>query len=304
MNKFLKRLLLFFSLPIIGIVGLLALFHFLYSLSYYTYKTDQEILFIGDSHINQAVNDRLIQNAHNIATNSESYLYTYYKVEYLLKNNPSIKTIYLGSSYHNLSSYYDIYTSGIYGRVISARYFYLLPLKIRISFILQEKRTLLRYIKNILAESSLYFVTQKVPFITGFDNGFRDSKSDTLSMEKRLNFQYSNNPDSAFSSSNISYLKKIVELTTSKGINLYLVSTPLDPYYQERVPNLFLTKFNTLATSLKIAIINPSNEELQLKAADFIPDGDHLSFQGANKFTKWLIANDTTLNSVDLHNNE
>jgi hypothetical protein len=57
-----------------------------------------------------AINDSILKNSINISSFSQHYLYTYNVLNVLLANNPQIKTIILGTSFHSFSEY-DKYIS-------------------------------------------------------------------------------------------------------------------------------------------------------------------------------------------------
>lgn len=57
----------------------------------YKLNSDIEIVFIGDSHIQYAIQDDFFSNAKNLAINSESTYFSYYKIEKIIKENPNIE---------------------------------------------------------------------------------------------------------------------------------------------------------------------------------------------------------------------
>ena len=125
MKSFLKKTLFFICLPLFGIIVFIA------ALSCINYKiaTSQHLdnsittVFLGDSHIEQAINDTLLENCINLGQNSESLYFSYFRLKVLLESNPSIKVVCLGFSYHSLSSYYDKFIVGEFSNAISNRYF-------------------------------------------------------------------------------------------------------------------------------------------------------------------------------------
>src|ERR1700739_5113385 len=126
MNTFYKKILLFISIPLILVI---MLFCFLYYFNHQLlnrYKINSKVnaLIIGDSRMAYAFNYELLTNAINISQTSEGYLYSFPLLQGILKSNPQIKTVILGCSYSNISSYYD---NNMFVPHISARYFYILP---------------------------------------------------------------------------------------------------------------------------------------------------------------------------------
>jgi len=247
-----------------------------------TYKlnNDIEIVFIGDSHIQCAIQDDLFNNAKSLAINSESTYFSYYKIEKLINENPNIEKIYLGFSYHNISSYYDEYIYGRYSKDIFPRYFDILPDS--------EKQ---KYLPNKLW--SFYRNYLKIKLIgtkTGYVNQFINTSAIEKSMNKRINFQYYNTKEDIkeFSELNIKYLKKIRDLLLKENIQLVLLDIPVHPYYKERVPKEYKQKYNDLVGNNQFNTLN--FERITLDNDCFILDGDHLSVKGADTLSSFLLS--------------
>ncbi|NBV14651.1 MAG: hypothetical protein EBS07_11370, partial [Sphingobacteriia bacterium] len=58
-------------------------------------KSNPQILLVGHSHPECAFNDSLINNFKNLAESGESYFYTYFKLQEVLAQNPSINTVFI-----------------------------------------------------------------------------------------------------------------------------------------------------------------------------------------------------------------
>jgi hypothetical protein len=63
-----------------------------------------EVLFIGDSHIEVGIDDKLRNNIVNFSQSGDNYLYTYIKLKNILEHNSNIKTVVLGIDAHNIDS--------------------------------------------------------------------------------------------------------------------------------------------------------------------------------------------------------
>ena len=131
MRRFIKKSFVFLILPII--IGGLIFPVFVIGIS--TIASEDQLkpyiknVYLGDSHIQYAINDSIIPNSLNLATTSESFYFSYYKLKLLLDNNPAVENVYLGFSYHSLSNYYERFISGDYSSAIAPKYFYILPSK-------------------------------------------------------------------------------------------------------------------------------------------------------------------------------
>ena len=289
MSRFLKRTLLFLSI-------LLGIFSFFFiSLEFLNYKIakSQPVgnsitkIFIGDSHIQQCINDSLLENSINIGQNSESIYFSYHKIKLLLESNPSIKEVYLGFSYHSISSYYEKFIDGEYSNAISSKYFALLPLKEKISIIYANKTDLISYFKALIDSEIKNIFNDRKSYQGSYENVFFDSKVNHKSVEKRIQFQYytedSLNP---YSQSSIESVNKINDLCKKSNVKLILLNTPVHKSYKEKVPNKFKSMLIKLANDMKVRTLDLS--DLLSEENLFIPDGDHVSQQGARLTTEYI----------------
>ena len=128
MKLFLKNILLFLSIPILLFVLTISILNYKGNKKLNEYRINKKTTtaFFGDSHVQECINDSLIPNSINLSLHSESLYFTYYKMKGVLNNNQSIKKIYLGISYHSLSSYYDDFVFGIYSKSTAPKYFFIL----------------------------------------------------------------------------------------------------------------------------------------------------------------------------------
>src|SRR6266513_3653769 len=108
-NSFLKQLTFFLLLLSIGILLIFAWLSYNNFQLLLKYRIDPEVktIIIGDSHIELGINDHLLPDCINISESGEAFMFSYAKLQALLKHHPQIKTVFIGCSFHNLSSYYD-----------------------------------------------------------------------------------------------------------------------------------------------------------------------------------------------------
>lgn len=280
MRLFIKKIGFFFIVPFF-----LFIISFLVNLgTTNNYKFDSSInkIIIGDSHTQAAISDTLLHNAINFSNTSECYVYTYYKLATLLKNNPQIDTVFLGVSFHNFSSYLDnVITSSPY------RYVYFLPENVFFHIVNHPSTD------NPVGQYSLIIQkTLTYPF-------FKDARSiygfylphdwpDTASMKainKRIDIQYfTKGKINDFSKMNIEYFNKIVLLCKQKNKILIGLNTPMNKYYAAKVPLKFKTKYYLLTKNIKTI----NFEKLNLSENSFLLDGDHLTKIGSVKTSVFL----------------
>jgi hypothetical protein len=283
MRTFIKKILAFVALPLILAIPVLVWFSMWISQLSSEYHVDPSVknIFIGDSHIQNAINDAQLPASINLASNSESFYFSYYKLLMLLRSNPSVENVYLGFSYHSLSDYYDDFISGEYSAVTAPKYFFLLPPSEQLKMVYWNSHKLPSFTKSIVKEGFKKLNKPNYhPFFGGYVNEFPISSAVDSSMNKRLNFQYfTDGKLNGFSETNTEYLLKIVDLCKEKNINLYALNTPLYEYYHTRVPEAFKENLRSAIEENQINYIDYS--DLLKERSYFIPDGDHVSVSGA-----------------------
>lgn len=285
---FLKRAIIFLSIPIIISILLIVIYSFFHKLLMEEYKLDSNIseIYIGDSHIEGSINDNLIKNSKNFGQLSETYYFSYFKLKAILEANPQIKVVYLGYGYHSFSNYFEDYISGKYSKLVSPKYYFILPISEQFKLIKWNSKELPLYFKSIMLSGTKNLLSKKnYTFSGGYNNEFINVSASKESMDKRLNFQfYTEGKLNNFSVINLYYLRKIVDLCSIKNIELILFSSPLHLYYRSKLPIEYCNKYNDIIESNNLKIIDFS--ELKLGDEYFIPDGDHVSEKGALLVTK------------------
>lgn len=276
---FIKKVVSFFSILLLITIFLFTLLNLYHDLFLNEVKLSGNIstIFIGDSHIQTAINDSLIENSINISSTAESYYYSYYKLQRVLKSNPQIKRIYLGFSYHNFSKYYEDYINGKHSVNVSSGYFFTLPVSERIRFLIWNAETPILYLKKIfMSDLSKLLKTDN----EGYINNFVNVRASEEEMNKKLADQYyTNGKVNGFSNMNLEYLDRIIALCVAKKIEIVFLSTPLHPYYRENIPEVFRNKYREIIKSKKIKLVDLSS--LSLPDDCFVPDGVHVNQKGA-----------------------
>jgi hypothetical protein len=289
MNRFIKQLFLFISI-LTGIILLsFIILNYLNNKAFSEYKVKPNIniLFIGDSHVRLAMNDRIIKNSINISQNAESFCFSYYKIKTLLDNNPSIRKIYLGLSYHCLSSYYDDLIYGKYSDEIASRYFFILPLREKINFIGYNLKSIHPFLKKSFnaGRYNITAVNNNYLFLGYYENPFNNYTADEKSMDRRLSEQfYTNGTLTPFSDFNISYLKRIVALCREKKVEVIALNTPLHPYYKSKIPEIYIKRYNEIVSDNQLKVEDFHN--ISLNDSCYTPDGDHVTTQGSLLISK------------------
>lgn len=289
MNFFLRKIALFISIALFLVTALvLAVFFFTDGDSNYRLDPTITDLYIGDSRIELAINDSLLPNSLNLGANSESYYYSYYKLEKILRNNHTIKRVFLGIGHHSFSSFYDRCVTDRFAEETAPRYFNLLPRNEQLRIINAEEVNTGRLLRNYILEGlKKLFNGRKNRYNGSFSNDLLVSNAKLPTIDKRAQFHYFTNKHlNGYSEQNIEYLRKIIGLCAVKNIELIALSAPQHSHYKNQIPTNFLEKYCAIIEQEKLNYIDLSS--LPLQDDCFAPDGDHVSMKGANIATTEL----------------
>ena len=251
-------------------------------------EKDIKYFVVGHSHSEMAYNDSIIKGLRNISNSGESYLSSYYKTKILLEYNPQIDTIFVEFSNNHLDEDMDEWIWG--SDFLQMAYLDLSP-----SVSASNKWWLFqRNPSGFLAASS---IAGKVRLkrmrysYHGFryTGGFRHinwNRTDSL-----LQAIHHNSPDTIFagtadkfSSSNLRFLKQLVEFCKENRIKIYLIRSPLHAFYREHI--IEKPYYRVLDTELK-SLEYLDFSRYPLSNSEF-GDLSHLNHKGAMKFSVWL----------------
>ncbi len=183
-------------------------------------KVTTTTLFVGDSHIQKAINDSMLESSQNIALSAEPIKYSYFKIQQVLAENNTIHKIYLGFSYHSISRRVDdLIVSKVNNLDNSHIYFSFLSCKEKIKLLSDHRRMIVPYTQKIFqqATNNITFTNKNKnrysDFWGGYINEFVNTKINLDQTKKRIGlYYYDDNQIIDFSSTNIYYLDKIISL--------------------------------------------------------------------------------------------
>jgi hypothetical protein len=276
-------------LGIFSSICLVSLFFNYLLINYYGYeiKKDQNILVLGDSHTEYAIDDNVFKRSINLSHSADSYFYSFLKIRKLKKENPQIDTLLLALSNHNLLIEYE--ERWLFNTAhIKSKFRIYTDLMSFSDFLVLFKSNPSAVIQGII-ESPKYSI--KLLFRGGLkerDLGkFQSSQRNSL--EKDIEYRKKNMNQRALEYSQIDtkYLFSITEFCDKNNIELIFVSTPIHPEYiklkgeEIQLLNDFyssnLTKYKFLDYS-------------QFDVPDnYFQDLDHLNAKGAKFFTAQLM---------------
>jgi hypothetical protein len=290
MKPFLKKVACFLLLPTMVLLAIFVGLNEVNKTAFNNYHLNENIhtVLIGDSHIQMTLNDSVLPNTKNLSKNAETFLFSYFKLATLLKQNPSVKKVFLGYGYHSLSNNNDNYTFGIYSKDIATRYFFILPLAIQTKMVATNSQVLPSFIKNALGLGWAN-INQKhdYSFLGFYENTFKNAAVQYENIEKGIqNMYFKEGTMRHFSEENIFYLQEIVNLCKSKNVQLTLVNTPIHPKYKSRVPSEYKHRYYSIVKDNHLDLFEFDN--LALTDSCFVTDGDHVSVNGALLTTEYF----------------
>lgn len=250
-------------------------------------------IICGDSHTKSAVNDSLLQHSINISQTSEHFLYTYNVLAFTLKNNPQIKKVILGVSYHSFSEIYDSYVFDKNAGVMYSRYFSILNRQTISELFHENKKRVIFATPSIINSIRKTLVTKEISMYP-FYGSFYKSKMSNLN-ENAVNetikrhYYIDSNKLYKFSSSQKKYLAQITDLCSKKNVQLIFINTPISKQYREKTPKTFIEDYYQTVAKLKtkydIKLLDYNSINLP---ASHYGDGDHLNYSGSLVISKLI----------------
>lgn len=194
----------------------------------YTYKLPESatILFIGDSFFAQGVDDSVIPGAFNCSRSADSFLTGYFRLKFLLQNNPQIKTVFVSVSPYNLSRGADetIFRPSL----VSMKVPYYLPFFGKDEWILFLRRSPKPFLQTVFASPSVYLKKSKLSEKKYLNKLGAFNPRDNKTLEKAIEItQTLERPHYWTNRTELHYLKKIRVLCEMKNIRLIFCCTPL-----------------------------------------------------------------------------
>lgn len=288
MKKFLIRTSFFIIFFIAAICTV-----FLVNRNFSNFKTvePKTMLVIGDSHSECAFNDSLVNGLVNFSQAGESYFYSYFKIKMVIDQNPNIKTLLIEISNNQVKKDTDRRIWGdkylpfkfpVYGAFMDVKSIELLmdnnPEGFRSSIFPLIKSNTKMIFKGLDYKEEIggyhYLTTtlkDSIAEYDAFDDDLIPSKNDRSA---------SNNPEIF----ELEYLRKIMHYGESKGLQVFLVRSPLNEKYQGfENEKLFKDKLESAFPEIELldfAYFPLSNEQFA--------DLSHLNYKGAKRFSLWF----------------
>ncbi len=233
MRNFLKKIILFNSLLAFS-------FYLLAFINYALYNSEKvseiqktsNILLLGDSTMECAINDTIFEHSFNKAHSSDSYFYSYLKLKDFIKSDQNIDTVFISFSPHNVFD--NGWLQGeknIYSRF--RQYYFLMDWEDFSFLFSKNSAAVISSIPSIARESikntGKRLRGQSISSIYGgfnkLDRNILEEVKLKLKNGEKLPF-FDIPTNFSISENEITYLNKIIKLTKKNGIQLYLVNLP------------------------------------------------------------------------------
>jgi len=266
-------------------------------------KSKPQILLVGHSHPECAFNDSLINNFKNLAESGESYFYTYFKLQEVLAQNPSINTVFIEYTNNQIiaemnnwiwDDFHMSYRFPIYAPFMS----------------LEDQGLLLQNNPSGFLNALSYSNKAKITTLLKRDYDYSTkiggylylnrNKTDSLLKSKgksELDKGTIAPLDTGISVYNLQYLKKMVELLQQQGKKIYFVRSPLHPKY----PGYDNEKeYQQIRVSQFKGIKYLDFSKFPLPNSDYA-DLEHINYKGAVIFSSWFnsLLQEGLLETVD-----
>lgn len=290
-KKFLNRLFVF-CVFVLGAMVLNILIVILTERYLITFEIpkNKTTLFIGDSHIQCAINDTILTNSYNFAQAGSGQFYTYLKLRKIIEENQQINKVVIGYSFIDIAKSRDGWFNGDKIKYKLSPHLFLFSMgdfyDIMISnpkeVILNTYRVCMQGVNHII----IYWFSD-IPLSSW--GKFKTSQLNKLE-EAKKNIQLEGNLKyNGTSVENIRYLSKSYQYLLSKNIDIILLNTPVHPLYNEHL-NAYVDRYFALTKELFPSAVLIDHSSFQLQN-EFYLDLSHLNSKGAKTYSMFLLKN-------------
>lgn len=265
-------------------------------LDFFENDKNYDMLFIGDSHLSDALDTRIIEekcnlSAYNLAIYHATPFDNYYFLQYILKKSKRPKFIILGT---NPAMFRKQVAPSKYIPVILDDFF--IRFRMRMNSVSKMDESLIlksvneRELIKPIFKNLCGIEYKPTRIVTKVYNGYLESGNQTLGFEWE-NYDLSKSKSST-KKVQINYLHQLIDLAKFYGIKVIIVNPPiwerkLIAYKeQNRTYTEYQTAIADIKNNLHVPVFNEANNLLHAKLVqrDYL-DPEHLNYYGAKKFT-------------------
>jgi hypothetical protein len=288
MNRFVKLTTVFLViLAIFFIVPVLISEAVLRQNAVFELREGTKHLIVGHSHPECAFNDSLIDGFQNVAQSGEPYFYAYFKIKEILKDNPTLETVFIEFANNNITCKMDDWMYD--DMFLEAQYTIYSPFMKRKDWSFLASNNSSGFINVLFLSSNANVqraINRKFNYSLGGYRYLVRDKTDSLVQlalptAKELK-EYRQNLK--FSTRSIEDLKEIIAHCQEKGKKVYLIRSPLHDRYEEYD---FEAKYQKIRQDNFSDIEYLDFSKFRLKDSEFA-DFEHLNYKGAKIFSEWF----------------
>jgi len=279
MKPFLKKILRYIIIPIVGCHLLFFLAYKLISLHVdgrlQEIARTNSILIMGDSQMQKFAPDLIDGDVENVASSGEHYFVTYSKLRKMLAaEDHKISTILLGVTLHNFApmfvNHFD--PDHVEGKITVQHQMFF--------YDLFDNEFIPPY-KLILDKNFFLGVIRKP--VWGHDV-FTNKNPDPQLLDWGMKFIFDGPVKENLSQAQTFYLDKIVELCKQENISLVFISAPVHQYYKSHVdPKYYQTLQKVVSDHANLLHVNFLTDSTP---SIFMNDVNHLNKEGAELYTR------------------
>jgi len=251
---------------------------------------DRYLVFAGNSTVECAVEDRLIDHSINVAQAGEAYLYSFAKIKALLDQNEHIRTVFIGYSYADLlfekeetwllSDYFMVEKVQYYHYILDRQEKAFLLKSNPIAYLRGVIKSIVKSLETVARSFAADFNRNSIPNFGGYKRLVRDK------LNEDPGFEGGRDEIVDPSTNQIKYLRMISKLCHQKSVDLVLFNPPKHKSYYENVDPGIKQLWLDVRRSL------PADSLLDMSAFP-MPDscyGDfsHINYRGARMFSEYL----------------
>jgi len=251
----------------------------------YSIPENKNILVIGDSHTECAIDDRILNNAFNLSQSATCYFYTYLKTREVINHNPQIDTLIVSYSYSSLKKIKDKWLIGPENLKFKIRdHLMLFNATDFKELFLASPKDVLVFAPQVIAHN-FKVLRNGYSALGGFDNSERNNLQEDI---LKLQNEDEKNPIEGYSKYQEDYLLKIYNFSQEKNIKLILVNTPMHAEALKKDTKAHKTYYCEFYASNmpEASLLNHTNFDM---ADSGFGDAYHLNFKGAKIYTDYLM---------------
>ena len=252
---------------------------------------DKNILVVGDSHTECAIDDTEFRRAINFSKSATSYLFTFAGMKKLIRDNPQVDTVLLSYQYsslneENMNKWYDdvillqerIPAFLPFMNISDLRVFLAIPGLPRI--VLASVKTYLEFYGHRRTGTYKAWIRDNL-------GAFRQMNDNNLDKDVKARTPYENpRKKSRLSTIQLDYLRKIINFCRDQKITLILLNTPV--YEWRKFTDYRSYEYNSKKYLKDVRILDYADYPIEKK---HFSDVSHLNKWGARAFSKYLEKN-------------